>query len=72
MSLARPSKEHLEWADCEIGVIIHHDFEVYDETYEHLEPDKLPEAAYSRYRLKLHGVLAEPHLREFAAYHVAP
>jgi alpha-L-fucosidase len=42
MSLARPSKAHLEWADCEIGVIIHHDLEVYDEAYLHLEPDNLP------------------------------
>lgn len=42
MSLALPSKEHLEWADCEAGVIIHHDFEVYDEKYEHLKPDDLP------------------------------
>ena len=42
MALARPSKEHLEWADCEIGVIIHHDLEVYHEAYEHLKPDDLP------------------------------
>lgn len=42
MALAKPSKEHLEWADCEIGVIIHHDLEVYDHAYRHGKPERLP------------------------------
>ena len=29
-----PSARHLEWADCEIGVIIHQDVQVYEPSYE--------------------------------------
>ena len=29
-----PSEQHLEWADCEIGVIIHQDIQVYEPTYD--------------------------------------
>ena len=29
-----PSEQHLEWADCEIGVIIHQDVQVYEPTYD--------------------------------------
>ena len=30
---AYPSKQHLEWADCELGVIIHLELQVYEPTY---------------------------------------
>ena len=29
-----PSEQHLEWADCEIGVVIHQDIQVYEPTYD--------------------------------------
>lgn len=33
--LILPSKEHLAWAECEIGVIIHQDMQVYQPGWEH-------------------------------------
>jgi len=33
-ALPVPSAQHLEWADCEIGVIIHQDVQVYEPSYE--------------------------------------
>ncbi|MCG8305786.1 MAG: alpha-L-fucosidase [Cytophagales bacterium] len=32
--LPRPTEEHVEWADCEIGAIIHFDINVYEPEYE--------------------------------------
>lgn len=32
-TLITPTPAHLAWADCEIGVIIHHDVQVYEPTY---------------------------------------
>ncbi len=33
MEIIKPTSEHMEWADCEIGVIIHFDVPVYKEKY---------------------------------------
>lgn len=30
-----PTAQHLAWADCEVGVIIHHDLQVYQPAYDH-------------------------------------
>ncbi|MCT4646180.1 MAG: alpha-L-fucosidase [Carboxylicivirga sp.] len=32
--IAQPTKEQVEWADCEIGAIIHFDINVYDPSYQ--------------------------------------
>lgn len=42
---AKPSARHLEWADCEIGVIIHQDVQVYDRSYTSHESTNLPPAS---------------------------
>ena len=35
--IVRPSKEQVEWADCEIGVLIHYDIQVFQPEYEFRE-----------------------------------
>jgi alpha-L-fucosidase len=32
--IVQPTKEQVEWADCEIGAIIHFDINVYDPSYQ--------------------------------------
>lgn len=41
-ALPVPAKAHLEWQNRELGVLIHHDLEVYDNNYCAHRPDTLP------------------------------
>lgn len=42
---AKPTKSQLEWADCEIGVIIHQDVQVYVPSYEDHADTNVPPAS---------------------------
>lgn len=41
----RPTARHLEWADCEIGVIIHHDLQVYAPSFTRHDDTNVPPAS---------------------------
>lgn len=43
-NLVVPTERQLEWADCEVGVIIHHDIEVYQPEYDIGSPSNPPPA----------------------------
>ena len=42
---AKPTRSQLEWADCEVGVIIHQDVQVYVPTYEDHADTNVPPAS---------------------------
>ena len=44
-SVVKPTARQLEWADCEIGVIIHQDVQVYDQSYVSHTASNLPPAS---------------------------
>ena len=45
MEKVLPSPQHLKWADCEIGVIIHCDLQVFAPDWNFRDPKHLPQAS---------------------------
>lgn len=45
MEKVLPSPQHLKWADCEIGVIIHCDLQVFAPDWNFRDPEHLPQAS---------------------------
>ncbi len=45
MNIVLPAKQHLQWADCEIGVLIHYDIQVFAPNWKYGDMDHMPSPA---------------------------